>query len=490
MSGALRNRQVRSIVNRLLIFSTPVHSRLISTLAFDEVRSSPDRPYIFTALILHGLLGSGRNWRSFSRSLASSLPSEWRMILVDLRNHGRSAEIGGFEPPHTMENAANDVANLVKSQGWNWPDVVIGHSMGGKVTLQFAQSCSRGDYGQSAQLPKQLYFPAVFDGFMGQCGNSCFIDINSTSLDAEQLWILDSVPGKVGQENSDGEVEKVLQTLQSLPSSIPSRKWLVDYLLKLGFSKALSEWLGSNLKKSGDEMTWTFNIDAAVQMFQSYRETDYWPLLEHPPKGTEISIVRAEKSDRWEPEVIERLESLGSRKSNEAEGKFSYHILPNSGHWVHVENPKGLLQIVAPNLSSPYHLYPSPASSTTAPPYASLNFLATATFAITTRASAGNDAILPKKDDDDGVSLGTMKLPLDIDLERFDILLFQFEDNGETQVLVYIDCVVSPATNTSPTPMFRATRNGAKKDEAAPGEPRIMRSLLAALQKSVEIARV
>lgn len=46
--------------------------------------------------------------------------------------------------------------------------------------------------------------------------------------------------------------------------------------------------------------------------------------------------------------------------------------------------------------------------------------------AITTRASAGNDGILPKKeDDDDGVSLGTMKLPLDIDLERFDTLLFQ-----------------------------------------------------------------
>lgn len=83
-----------------------------------------------------------------------------------------------------------------------------------------------------------------------------------------------------------------------------------------------------------------------------FRETDYWPLLEHPPKGTEISIVRAEKSDRWEAEVIERLENLSSRKGNEGEGKVSYHILPNSGHWVHVENPKGLLQIVAPKLSS------------------------------------------------------------------------------------------------------------------------------------------
>lgn len=42
-------------------------------------------------------------------------------------------------------------------------------------------------------------------------------------------------------------------------------------MLKLGFSKALSEWLGSNLEKSGDSMTWTFNIEAAVEMFDSYR---------------------------------------------------------------------------------------------------------------------------------------------------------------------------------------------------------------------------
>ncbi|VFQ89869.1 unnamed protein product [Cuscuta campestris] len=129
-------------------------------------------------------------------------------------------------------------------------------------------------------------------------------------------------------------------------------RWLVDYLLEHGFSKALSEWLGSNLKKSGDEMTWTFNIDAAFQMFNSYWETDYWPLLEHPPNGTEISIVRAEKSDRWEPEVIDRLQSLASRKANEGEGKFSYHVLPDSGHWVHVDNPNGLLQIVAPKLAT------------------------------------------------------------------------------------------------------------------------------------------
>jgi hypothetical protein len=46
-----------------------------------------------------------------------------------------------------------------------------------------------------------------------------------TSFDAEQLWVLDSVPAEVKTDNSDGEVERVLQTLSSLPSSLPSRKY-------------------------------------------------------------------------------------------------------------------------------------------------------------------------------------------------------------------------------------------------------------------------
>lgn len=61
--------------------------------------------------------------------------------------------------------------------------------------------------------------------------------------------------------------------------------------------------------------------------------------------------------------------------------------------------------------------------------------------------------------------------------------------DGKTEVLVYIDCLVFPATADS-GPVFRAIRNGPLKDQSPPGEPRIMRSLLEALKKSVEIARV
>lgn len=325
MRNTLKKAGAGRLLSRILVGFTPVrHSprQSFQTLAYEEVKSFQEKPYECTAFVLHGLLGSGRNWRSFSRSLASFLsPSLWRMVLVDLRNHGKSAEIEGLLPPHNIENAAKDLANLVESEGWKWPDVVIGHSMGGKVALQFAKGCADGHYGENVSLPKQL-------------------------------WVLDSVPGKVIQDNGDGEVEKVLQTLQCLPSTIPSRKWLVDHMLNLGFSKSLSHWIGSNLKKSGEQETFAFNLEGAVQMFQSYRDTDYFPLLEHPPKGMEISIVRAENSDRWNKDIIQQLDRCSSKRVGETEGMVSVHVLPNAGHWVHVDNPKGLLEIVAPNIAS------------------------------------------------------------------------------------------------------------------------------------------
>ncbi|KAL3839300.1 hypothetical protein ACJIZ3_023891 [Penstemon smallii] len=126
----------------------------------------------------------------------------------------------------------------------------------------------------------------------------------------------------------------------------------------------------------------------------------------------------------------------------------------------------------------------------------------------------------PDNDTEDGVSLGTMKLPSNTDVSRFETLLFQWGNSlcqganlplpmplkvdkipggarlgfitigdAETQVLVYIDCLVFPATDGD-VPIFRAIRNGPLKDQPPPGEPRIMRSLLDALKKCVEIARI
>lgn len=62
--------------------------------------------------------------------------------------------------------------------------------------------------------------------------------------------------------------------------------------------------------------------------------------------------MRAENSDRWDPDTVQQLESLASRKVDGAGGKVSVHVLPKSGHWVHVDNPKGLLDIVTPHVAT------------------------------------------------------------------------------------------------------------------------------------------
>ncbi|XP_034224308.1 uncharacterized protein LOC117634344 isoform X1 [Prunus dulcis] len=74
-----------------------ISRRPLQTVAYEELRPSTyTKAYNSTAFVLHGFLGSARTWRSFSRTLLSNLssPSGWRMVLVDLRNRGRSAEIG------------------------------------------------------------------------------------------------------------------------------------------------------------------------------------------------------------------------------------------------------------------------------------------------------------------------------------------------------------------------------------------------------------
>lgn len=92
-------------------------------LAFESLGDGP--PFV----VLHGLFGSSRNWRS----VASALSAEHRVICVDLRNHGRSPWIGSM----TYSEMAADVRALIRSEGLDRP-AVLGHSMGGKTAMTLA----------------------------------------------------------------------------------------------------------------------------------------------------------------------------------------------------------------------------------------------------------------------------------------------------------------------------------------------------------------
>src|SRR6516165_11821822 len=76
--------------------------------------------------ILHGLFGSGRNWRSIAQQLAAT----HRVLAFDLRNHGASPWAEGMSY-HEM------VEDLRASLRWRGIErsALLGHSMGGKVAM-------------------------------------------------------------------------------------------------------------------------------------------------------------------------------------------------------------------------------------------------------------------------------------------------------------------------------------------------------------------
>ena len=80
---------------------------------------------------LHGLFGQGRNWNQVAKALAGPDGSQARCLLVDLPDHGRSP----WSQEFSYEGYADAVAATLEGQapGEQW--VVVGHSLGGKVSM-------------------------------------------------------------------------------------------------------------------------------------------------------------------------------------------------------------------------------------------------------------------------------------------------------------------------------------------------------------------
>lgn len=81
-------------------------------------------------MILHGLFGFSDNWQSHAKKLAEY----YRVILVDLRNHGHSPWSDDF----SYDLMSDDVFELCEDLKLE-DFILVGHSMGGKVAMNFAQ---------------------------------------------------------------------------------------------------------------------------------------------------------------------------------------------------------------------------------------------------------------------------------------------------------------------------------------------------------------
>lgn len=99
--------------------------------------STPRDPVV----ILHGLLGSSRNFQTWARLLQEGLGYAHDIICIDLPNHGRSTRLGGRSINY--EHIAADLQHTLGLLNVRHAHLV-GHSMGGKAaaaaTLYTAES--------------------------------------------------------------------------------------------------------------------------------------------------------------------------------------------------------------------------------------------------------------------------------------------------------------------------------------------------------------
>ncbi len=104
-----------------------------STLAFTEHGAGPP------LLLVHGLMITGEMFEPIVPALAA----RYRVIVPDLRGHGRSRALG---PPYTVAQLAADLAELLDRLGIETA-AVLGYSQGGAVAQQLALDhpvrCSR-----------------------------------------------------------------------------------------------------------------------------------------------------------------------------------------------------------------------------------------------------------------------------------------------------------------------------------------------------------
>lgn len=249
-----------------------------------------------TLIILHGLYGSSDNWVSISKELEPF----FRVINVDQRNHGQSPH--SFE--HSYSALADDLLELFNDLNLE-KAILLGHSMGGKVAMQF-----------TFDHPEKV----------------------------SSLIIVDIAPwSHIGNNESWNQIVKehrhIIEGLMSIPiDQIASRNQADAILSKWVEAEYVRQFLLKNLRREHDRsFAWKLNLPAIssniVNLMSGIKSTTQEFQCE-----TRTLFIKGEISNY-----------IPRDKENDLKNIFTNSTIitiDGSGHWVHAEKPKEFLAAV------------------------------------------------------------------------------------------------------------------------------------------------
>ncbi|MDL2231272.1 alpha/beta fold hydrolase [Porphyromonadaceae bacterium OttesenSCG-928-L07] len=238
-------------------------------------------------LILHGLWGASDNWLPIAGLLADS----FRVILPDLRNHGQS--------PHSDEMnydlMSDDIIELI--QDMNLPVVphIVGHSMGGKVTM--------------ALLMKQ---PELI----------------------KKAVIADIAP--ISYSSSDGGRHSyIIDFMSSFDLSAHSTRESLTEAIKQNFrSERAQQLFLKNIRKTESGFQWKINYPVLAANFDTISGCP--KNLPHAKYTKEILFIKGEKSDLI-PDLTTLQQDFPAARLTE---------IADCGHWMHSEQPEKVAETI------------------------------------------------------------------------------------------------------------------------------------------------
>ena len=238
--------------------------------------------------VLHGLFGAGRNLGLLQRRLAG----EFRVLALDLRNHGAS--------PHATEMSykamAADVAETLAARG-ALPAALLGHSMGGKVAMLLA-----------------LDRPAA----------------------VRALVVADIAP--VPYPPHHRGLLAAMQALRLVPGL--SRRAADAALAGPVPDAAVRGFLLQNLI-SGDTPSWRIGL---AEIAASMPALEDFPALPRARYEGPVLFVSGGRSNYLRPEHHATI------RTSFPAARFA--TLAGSGHWLHADDPKGFLGLIVPFLEA------------------------------------------------------------------------------------------------------------------------------------------